>query len=283
MAKRSDTGYEDWLRSSILGGSVFDIALIRLLVKKGVITQEEILSEMRTVQAQHPLEDVGLAAFTEDDCRSDGEQGWHAGGSRATKLLAEAAGVKRESIVLDVGSALGGSARQLAETYGCSVTGLDADFMRVFESIKRTKARGLDDKVTFTLGNAFHMPFADDSFDVVWRQCAPITPFNEERLLAECARVLKRGGAVVCQQGMRTEKLTDEDTRNDPDLQRRMTVDEYQFLLEKVGLKIEKAETGVATRYEMEFCEGRGRRKHLDLYGQGKLIGAIFVARKKPS
>jgi len=280
MARSSDTGYEDWLRSSILGSSVFDIALVRLLVKKGVISEEEILAEMRTVQAQHPQEDMALTGYTEDDCRSDTDLGWHAGGSKSTKLLADMAGITEESVVLDVGSALGGSARQLAETYGCTVTGLDADFLRVFESIKRTKARGLDDRATVMLGNAFSMPFAEGSFDVVWRQCAPITPFNEERLLGECARVLKSGGVMAFQQGMRTDKLTEEDMRNDPELQRRTLVDEYRFLIEKTGLKIEQADTDTPTRHDMDFCEARGRMKHLELYKEGKLVGAVFIARK---
>lgn len=280
MAKGSDTGHEDWLRSSILGGAVFDIALVRLLVKKGVLSEEEILAEMRTVEAHHPQEDMALAGYTEGDCRSDTELGWHAGGSKATKLLAEMAGIAEESLVLDVGSALGGSARQLAEVCGCRVTGLDADFIRVFEAIKRTKARQLDGRVTFMLGNAFSMPFTDGAFDVVWRQCAPITPFNEDRLLGECVRVLKQGGVLAFQQGMRTDKLTEEDTRNDPELQRRTLFDEYRFLIEKSGLQIEKIDTDTPTRHDMDFCEARGRTKHLDLYKQGKLIGAIFIARK---
>ncbi|NOZ21204.1 MAG: class I SAM-dependent methyltransferase [Planctomycetes bacterium] len=280
MAKTSDSGHEDWIRSAILGGSVFDIALVRLLAKKGVITQEEILAEMRTVQAHHPQEDMALAGYTEDDCRSDTELGWHAGGSRATRLLAELAGISAETSVLDVGSALGGSARQLAEVYGCSVTGLDADFLRVFESVKRTKARRLDNHATFMLGNAFKMPFGDEAFDVVWRQCAPITPFNEERLLAECVRVLKKNGVFVCQQGMRTEALSEEDTRNAPELQRRSLLDEYRFLLEKAGLTIEKVDTEAPTRYDMDFCETRGHAKRLKLYQERKLIAAIFVARK---
>ena len=281
MAKPSDAGYEDWVQSALLGGSVFDIALIRLLVKKGILSQEELLTEMRTVQAHHPQEDIALVGYTEEDCRSDTKLGWHAGGSRATRLLAEMAGISEESAVLDVGSALGGSARQLAEHYGCNVTGLDADFLRVFESIKRAKTRRLDDRATFMLGNAFHMPFGDETFDVVWRQCAPITPFNEERLLEECARVLKKGGVFGCQQGMRTEDLSEEDTRNDPELQRRSLLDEYRFLVEKVGLQIEKIDTESPTRYDMDFCESRGLTKQLALYQERKLIAVIFVARKK--
>lgn len=50
----------------------------------------------------------------------------HVGGEKETDLLAERAGIKKTSSVLDVCSALGGPARHLARKYGCRVTGLDA-------------------------------------------------------------------------------------------------------------------------------------------------------------
>jgi len=280
MRKKKLNEFDEWVRTSLLGGAAFDIALVRLLVKKKLITEQEILDEMRAVQARHPQEDISLAAFTEADCRSDGAAGWHAGGSVATRRLARMARISARSVVLDVGSALGGSARQLAETLGCRVTGLDADFIRVMESTRRTKAMALDEQVTFMLGNAFRMPFADGSFDVVWRQCAPITPFNEDRLLRECARVLKKGGVLACQQGMRTEKLKESDTYNDPELSSRMTPDEYVYLMEKAGLKSVKVDTKTPTRYDIAFYKRRKKKKYVKLYEQGKLLGTMLVAKK---
>jgi len=270
----------DWVRTSLLGDSAFQIALLRLLIKKGLISEQEFLRELRRVGAHHPQEDIALSAFTEADCRSDGAFGWHPGGSEATRALAEMAGIREETKLLDVGSALGGSVRQLVEAYGCNATGLDADFIRIFEAIKRAKAMRLDDRADFLLANAFNMPFADGTFDVVWRQSAPITPFNEEKLLEECARVLKKGGVLACQQGMKTDKLTDEDTRNQPELSRRMLLDEYLFLVEKAGMKVEKVETERATRFEKDFYRALNNERYLRLYEEGKLIGCMFVARR---
>ena len=280
MTTEKDKGFEAWLREAILGDAAVQLALIRLLVRKGLLTEAEVLKEVRSVQGENPQEDMGLARYTEEECRSDGKGPWHPGGSQATALMAKMAGITSESHVLDLGCALGGAARQLAESLGCRVTGLDADFVRILECLKRTKARGLDHLVDFTMANAFNMPFEPGAFDVVWRQFAPITPFNEERLLAECARVLKPGGPLVCMHGMKTDKLTDAETVNDPELSRRMLYSEYHFLLERAGFRIEKVDTETATRFDVEFCERQGRQKHLQLLREGKLLSAIFIARK---
>ena len=280
MATEQDKGFEAWLREAMIGDAAVQLALIRLLVRKGVLTEAEVLKEVRSVRGSNAQEDVGLTRYTEEECRSDGNGPWHPGGSRATALMAKMAEITSESHVLDLGCALGGAARQLAEGFGCRVTGLDADFVRILECIKRTKARGLDHLVDFTMANAFNMPFEPAAFDVVWRQFAPITPYNEDRLLAECVRVLKPAGTLVCMHGMKTEKLTDAETVNDPELSRRMLYAEYHFLLERAGFRIEKVDTQSATQFDVEFCERHGRQKYLQLLREGKLLSAIFIARR---
>jgi SAM-dependent methyltransferase len=280
METERDKGFEAWLRDAALGDAAFQFAIIRLLVRKGLLTEAEILRELRSVQGGNAQEDLGLARHTEAACRSDADGLWHPGGSQATALIAQMAGITKESHVLDLGCALGGAARQLAETFGCRVTGLDADFVRILECTKRTKARGLDHLVDFSMANAFNMPFEPETFDVVWRQFAPITPYNEERLLVECARVLKRGGILACMHGMKTEKLTESESAGDPELSRRMLFEEYRFLLERAGFRVEKVDTETATRFDMEFCQTHGREKHLKLLRDGKLLSAIFIARK---
>jgi cyclopropane fatty-acyl-phospholipid synthase-like methyltransferase len=50
---------------------------------------------------------------------------FHVRGLGSTRELAEALKVEEGAKVLDIGSGLGGSARFLAATYGCHVTGID--------------------------------------------------------------------------------------------------------------------------------------------------------------
>jgi cyclopropane fatty-acyl-phospholipid synthase-like methyltransferase len=50
---------------------------------------------------------------------------FHIRGREATLALAESMGISADTSVLDIGSGLGGTARTLAEVFGCTVTGSD--------------------------------------------------------------------------------------------------------------------------------------------------------------
>ncbi|MCR4373467.1 MAG: methyltransferase domain-containing protein [Acidobacteria bacterium] len=134
----------------------------------------------------------------------------HVGGGPHTAVLAKKAGITASSVVLDVCSALGGPARQLAREIGCTVVGLDATRRMHDEAERRTKAAGLDGKVTFTLGDALDMPFPGASFDVVWGQDAWCYVTDKACLIRECARVLKPGGVVAFTDWMETGSMSDE-------------------------------------------------------------------------
>ena len=96
----------------------------------------------------------------------------HVGADVQTDIMAQKAGVNKNTSVLDVCSALGGPARHLARKYGCKVTGLDATMKMVDEAAKRTEKEGLMHLVTNKLGNALDMPFKAAAFDIVWGQDA---------------------------------------------------------------------------------------------------------------
>ena len=134
----------------------------------------------------------------------------HVGGAEATATLARQAGITASSVVLDVCSALGGPARQLAATTGCAVVGLDGTFRMHDEARRRTRAAGLEPKVRFELGDALDMPFDDETFDVVWGQDAWCYVTDKETLLGECARVVKPGGVVAFTDWIETGPMTDE-------------------------------------------------------------------------
>jgi ubiquinone/menaquinone biosynthesis C-methylase UbiE len=134
----------------------------------------------------------------------------HVGAGRETEALARCAGVTASSLVLDVCSALGGPARQIASTTGCTVVGLDGTAKMHAEAERRTLAAGLEANVTFRLGDALDMPFADATFDVVWGQDAWCYVADKRRLLAECARVVKPGGVVAFTDWIETGPMSDE-------------------------------------------------------------------------
>lgn len=169
----------------------------------------------------------------------------HVGGDKETDILAEKAGIRAESHVLDVCSALGGPARHLAQKYGCCVTGLDATNRMHAEAIRRTKEAGLDQKIDFKLGNALDMPFQANTFDVVWGQDAWCYITDKKRLIEECARVLKPGGALAVTDWLETGPMTSDEWQAlhtfmvFPYME---TLDGYAALAEAAGLTVVEKE-----------------------------------------
>jgi MPBQ/MSBQ methyltransferase len=99
--------------------------------------------------------------------------------------------------VLDVGSGIGGPSRYLASRFGCRVTGLDLveEYCHVADSLaKRVK---LDNLLTYRQGDATHIPFDDETFDVVWTQHASMNIAYKKRFYSEMHRVLKPGGKLA--------------------------------------------------------------------------------------
>lgn len=139
-----------------------------------------------------------LDSLTHEDLAPADE--FHSHGRSATRMLAEWAAIPRESRVLDVGSGLGGSARFLAATYGCDVTGIDLtpEFCAVANELSRLT--GMENRTRFQTGDALELPFAASQFDVVWTIQMQMNIRDKARLYAAIVRVLKPGGLFVCQE-----------------------------------------------------------------------------------
>ncbi|MBE0524928.1 MAG: methyltransferase domain-containing protein [Methanosarcinales archaeon] len=135
----------------------------------------------------------------------------HVGGESETDKMALKAGVKKDDNILDICSALGGPARQLARKYKCHVTGLDATQKMVDEAERRTIDEGLDNLVHNRLGNALDIPFRADTFNIVWGQDAWCYITQKERLIEEAHRVLKPGGLVAFTDWIQIGTMTDEE------------------------------------------------------------------------
>ena len=121
----------------------------------------------------------------------------HYGGTAATDRLIREAAVRRDDVVLDACSGMGGPARYLAWKTGCRVTGLDLTASRVAGATELTQVAGLSDSVRFVHGNALDMPFENASFTLVIAQESFAHIPGKPTLLNECARVLRAGGRLV--------------------------------------------------------------------------------------
>jgi ubiquinone/menaquinone biosynthesis C-methylase UbiE len=119
---------------------------------------------------------------------------FHTRGLAATAELAKLAGISADTLVLDVGSGVGGPARFLAATYGCRVTGVDLSEPFVEAARYLTERTGQSAHVSFNAGSALALSFDDGHFDVVLLQHVAMNIADRARLYHEIRRVLMPGG-----------------------------------------------------------------------------------------
>ncbi|MFH2132177.1 MAG: class I SAM-dependent methyltransferase [bacterium] len=121
----------------------------------------------------------------------------HIGGKAATRTLGSKAGLTASSLILDVGSGLGGPARTLAAEFGFSVIGLD--ITEAFNRMARILTQSVNQGNTalFLGGDALQMPFRSGVFDGIWSQHCSMNIPDKERLFSEYFRVLKKGGRLL--------------------------------------------------------------------------------------
>ena len=116
---------------------------------------------------------------------------------RTVERMAEQSGVDSHSKVLDLGSGYGGSARYLADKYGCRVTCLNLSEVENERNREKTEAQGLADLIDVVDGSFERLPFEDNAFDVVWSQDAFLHSGDRIVVLEEALRVLRPGGTLI--------------------------------------------------------------------------------------
>jgi sarcosine/dimethylglycine N-methyltransferase len=125
---------------------------------------------------------------------------FHTGGLRASRELLEVAQIRADDRVLDIGAGLAGSARLLATSVGCRVDCIEMSPDYCVGAVLLNRLTGLEDRIEVHEGSALELPFADDSFDVVWMQNVGMNIADKRTLYEEISRVLKPGGRYAFQE-----------------------------------------------------------------------------------
>lgn len=112
--------------------------------------------------------------------------------------------------VLDLGSGIGGTARHLANRYGCYVVGLNLSEVENERHRRKNREQGFDNMIEVFDGNFEEVPFEDESFDVVWSEDAILHSADRRKVLQEAHRVLKKGGEMVFSDPLQTEDCFEE-------------------------------------------------------------------------
>ncbi|MEO0925992.1 MAG: methyltransferase domain-containing protein [Cyanobacteria bacterium J06643_13] len=99
--------------------------------------------------------------------------------------------------IIDVGCGIGGSTLHLAQKFGSSATGITLSPVQASRAKERAAEAGLSDRLDFEVANALEMPFADDTFDLVWSLESGEHMPDKAQFLGECYRVLKPGGKLI--------------------------------------------------------------------------------------
>ena len=172
------------------------------------------MSIENTVKAHydHPdLIEETLRALRESGIEKDGitldniavQDEFHIGGRPATEYLGCKMALKPGSHVLDVGAGIGGPARYLAATYDLKIRAIDLTPAFKDTSDYFCALLGLDDKISFDVGNALDMPYDDHEFDAAYTIHVGMNIQDKAKKYQEVFRTLKPGSSFTIYDIMR--------------------------------------------------------------------------------
>ncbi len=111
--------------------------------------------------------------------------------------------------LLDMGSGYCGAARYIAGEFNVSVTALNLSGVENERARALNARAGLAERIDVQDGSIEDLPYADESYDVVWSQDAILHTSRRERVIAEGFRVLKPGGVFVFTDPMQSDGCPD--------------------------------------------------------------------------
>jgi 27-O-demethylrifamycin SV methyltransferase len=169
-----------------------------------------------------------------------------------TNRMAQAARLAHGLTVLDVGCGTGAPACAIAREHGVHVVGVTTSQVGVESATERARGLGLADQVRFAIADGMDNGFPDASFDRVWvLESSHLMP-ERDRLIDECARVLRPGGRIALCDIIRQREISIPEIRaqlRDFHLLRQVfgearmeSLAVYRELMTKAGLVVDESE-----------------------------------------
>ncbi len=122
----------------------------------------------------------------------------HVGGMKASIDLADRAGVAAGMKGVDLCCCNGADMRFLVRFRNvASMVGVDVTEAIVERGRRLTREEGLDDKIRFILADACQSGLPSASADFIWSEDAWCYVPDKPRLIAEAARIVRRGGVIA--------------------------------------------------------------------------------------
>jgi ubiquinone/menaquinone biosynthesis C-methylase UbiE len=168
---------------------------------------------------------------------------FHTSSARLQEVL-DLARPRPGDLALDVATGTGNTAFALA-SHVRRVVGLDLTREMLLEG-RRIAADRRIANVDWVIGDALHLPFQDETFDVYTVRAAPHHFADVDRFLVEAFRVLKPGrdaAFIDCAPPLPSRDVLHRvEVRRDPSHILSLTVDEWVGKLERAGFHVEHAE-----------------------------------------
>ena len=120
----------------------------------------------------------------------------HPGGFEATHKLIKSLNITSGLKVIDIACGKGTTAMLIAQKYGCDVVAIDSDEKLIEDAKHLTKKKGLENKITYHVGDALKLPFNDNEFDTAISQAMLVLVDDKIKAIREANRVIKKGGAA---------------------------------------------------------------------------------------
>ena len=160
---------------------------------------------------------------------------------RTVEVMSDKLELTPDDKLLDIGAGYGGSARYVAERFGCSAVCLNLSEVQNERNRRLNRKQGLQELVSVVEGNFEELPFPQESFTVVWSQDAMLHSGDRRRILREVARVLEPGGTFIFTDPMQTEDASQEELApvlERLDLDSLATTGFYRETADSVGLRL---------------------------------------------